>query len=317
MKALVFDGQLHLEDRPAPVRPPGQVLIRVSLAGICNTDHEIVRGYVPEFSGVLGHEFVGRIVEADDFSLIGRRATAEINCACGACSFCRQGLGRHCPQRTVLGIVGRDGAMAEYVVVPRENLVLLPDSLPDRAAVFIEPLAAACAILEQVNITADHRVLLLGDGKLAILIAFVLLSTGCRLTVVGKHREKLDLLVGRQLSLQLLDQFQPHAYDIVIEATGKADGFSRAMECVRPRGTIVIKSTYAGALSWNPAALVVNELTIIGSRCGRFEDALAFLARQELPFTWMVSGVFPLNQAVDAFRLSETPESFKVLLDCS
>lgn len=317
MKAMVFDGQLHLEDRPVPERLPGEVLIRVLLVGICNTDHEIVRGYVPGFSGVLGHEFVGRIAEADDFSLIGRRATAEINCACGVCSFCRQGLGRHCPQRTVLGIINRDGAMAEYVLVPSENLVLLPDFLPDRSAVFIEPLAAACAILEQVEISSGQRVLLLGDGKLAVLIAFVLISTGCRLTVVGKHQEKLDLLAGRQLSLMRLDQFKPEAYDIVIEATGKADGFALAMDCVRPRGTVVVKSTYAGALPWNPTALVVNELTVIGSRCGRFEDALAFLERENLPFGRMISGVYPLNQAQDAFRASEAPETFKVLLDCS
>lgn len=317
MKALAFDGQLKVVDRPVPQRRPGAVLIRVLLAGICNTDHEIVRGYVPGFKGVLGHEFVGRVAEADDFSLIGRRATAEINCACGVCSFCRKGLGRHCPQRTVLGIVNRDGAMAEYVLVPRENLVLLPDSLPDRSAVFIEPLAAACAILEQVDIVANNRVLLLGDGKLAILVAFVLLSTGCQLTVVGKHREKLDLLAGRQLSLLQLDEFKPQAYDIVVEATGRADGFSLALSCVRPRGTVVVKSTYAGMLSWNPTGLVVDELTIIGSRCGRFKDALAFLEGQELPFARMISSVFPLSQALDAFRASATPETFKILLDCT
>ncbi|MEJ2689383.1 MAG: alcohol dehydrogenase catalytic domain-containing protein [Deltaproteobacteria bacterium] len=317
MKALIFDGQLHLEDRPVPERLPGQALIRVSLAGICNTDHEIVRGYGAGFNGILGHEFVGRVAEADDFFLIGRRATAEINCACGVCSVCRKGLGRHCPHRSVLGIVNRDGAMAEYVVVPEENLVLLPDSLPDREAVFLEPLAAACAILEQVNITADNRVLLLGDGKLAILVAFVLLSSGCRLTVVGKHQEKLDLLAGRSLSLRLLDQFQPDAYDIVVEATGKAEGFALAMDCVRPRGTMVVKSTYAGNLPWNPTALVVNELTIIGSRCGRFEDALVFLEREDLPLARMISVVFPLAQALEAFRASELSETLKILLDCS
>lgn len=317
MKALVFDEKLHVEERAVPERLPGQVLIRVCLAGICNTDHEIVRGYVPGFNGVLGHEFVGRIADADDFSLLGRRATAEINCACGVCAFCLKGHARHCPQRSVLGIINRDGAMAEYVVVPRDNLVLLPDALSDQEALFIEPLAAACAILEQVNLTADHKVLLLGDGKLAILIAFVLLSTGCRLTVVGKHQEKLNLLAGRRLSLVRLDQFRPEAHDLVVEATGRAEGFALAMDCVRPRGTVVVKSTYAGTLAWNPTALVVNELTILGSRCGRFKDALAYLEKEALPVARMISGVFPLAQAVEAFRASEAPETFKVLLDCS
>jgi threonine dehydrogenase-like Zn-dependent dehydrogenase len=246
MKAVVFDGELRVADVSAPRCGAGEVLVRVTKAGICNTDLEIMRGYVPGFKGILGHEFVGVVEEADEEGLAGRRVTAEINFACGKCVCCVSGLQRHCPNRTVLGIQNRNGALAEYVAVPRENVVPVPDDIPDNRAVFIEPLAAALEILEQVPVTASNSALLLGDGKLGQLVARVLASTGCRLTVVGKHAHKLALLADTGASAVMLGGFRAAKHDIVVEATGSPSAFGLAMSSVKPRGTVVLKSA-AGA----------------------------------------------------------------------
>jgi len=314
MKALVFNQSLSLADVPVPVRKAGEVRIRVSQAGICNTDHEIIKGYMG-FTGIPGHEFVGFVEDAQDRSLIGARVTAEINCACGTCEWCAKGLGRHCPDRTVIGIAGHQGAFAEYISVPRENLVVIPDGLRMSEAIFIEPLAAALEIFEQIDFDKSKTVLLLGDGKLAQLIGRVLSFHGISSTVLGKHREKLLLLDLPQVTPVLLDSFHPRGFDIVIEATGSAEGFQCALQCVKPRGTLVLKSTYAQGFSFNPASLVVNEITMMGSRCGRFDAAIEFLEKYHPDFSPLITAHVPLQDALQAFELSSRRTSMKVIID--
>jgi threonine dehydrogenase-like Zn-dependent dehydrogenase len=315
MKALVLDGALSVRDIEKPRRASGEVLIAVKKAGICRTDHEIVNGYIPNFSGVLGHEFLGVVAEADDASLIGRRVTAEINAPCGVCEMCRRDLERHCPHRTVLGINGRNGAFAEFVSVPRDTVVSIPDDIPDALAIFMEPLAAAYEILEQVHITADHSVLLLGDGKLAMLIALVLKQTGCRLQVVGKHARKLTLIKEMGIPQTLmLAAFVNGQYDVVVEASGNPEAFALAVANTRPRGTFVLKSTYVQHLTYNPSPIVVNEITVVGSRCGRFPNAIRFLQEYKPPLQKMITAEFPLAQAVEAFDRAKQSDALKVLL---
>ncbi len=317
MKAVYFDGNLKVCEVEKPKRKKGEVLIRVALAGICNTDHEIIKGYIPNFRGIPGHEFFGYAEEADDKSLIGKRVTSEINIACGKCEFCNKGLGRHCSNRKVLGIINKNGAMAEHVTVPKENVIEIPSSIPDINAIFIEPLAAALEILEQVNINKDHTVLLIGDGKLALLIARVIYKTGCKLTVVGKHPNKLSLLNDRSTKKFLLDSFKPSFFDIVIEASGNPSAFTLGLACVKPRGIFVLKSTYADGFSFNPSSIVVNEVTLIGSRCGRFKDAIKFLEKHKPGLEKMISKEFPLEDALEAFNYSAKPDSLKVVLRIS
>src|SRR5579862_2003917 len=283
MKALTVgsDGLCFRDNWPEPSIDDDEALVRVRMAGICNTDLEIVRGYMG-YSGVLGHEFVG---EVD-----GRRVVGEINAACGTCSFCRQGLDRHCPNRTVLGILGRDGAFADYLALPCRNLHQIPDSLEDDVAVFVEPTAAAFEILEQVALQPEDRVALLGDGKLALLIAQVL-RDHCRLRVFGKHPEKLALLTDIDASTE-----SPAGhFDVVVEATGTSHGFQQAMELVRPRGTLVLKSTVAAAADLNLAPLVINEVTVVGSRCGPFQPAIEALASGRVDPRPLIQGVYGLE----------------------
>ncbi|RMF86270.1 MAG: alcohol dehydrogenase, partial [Nitrospinota bacterium] len=265
MRAVVFDQELSVREVPTPVPQPDEALIRVRLAGICNTDLEITRGYMG-FRGILGHEFVGEVVECAASDWVGRRVVGEINCGCGRCTFCQAGLSRHCPHRSVLGILQRDGAFAEYLTLPIGNLHEVPASIPDQEAVFIEPLAAALEILDQVTITPQDRVLLVGDGKLALLIAQVVHTTGCTLCCVGKHPTKLRLLQPLGIETTLLSAYTPRQFDLVIEASGAPSGLEVALRSLRPRGTLVLKSTYAGEFRWNPAQLVIDEITLIGSR---------------------------------------------------
>lgn len=318
MKALFCENRrLSHRDIEKPVRKKGEVLIRVHRVGICSTDLEILKGYVPGFNGVLGHEFFGFIEEADDHALLGKRATAEINCACGSCSFCKNGLGRHCPDRTVLGIINRQGAFAEYVAVPAENLVLIPDQIPDGAAVLIEPLAAALEIFEQVPVSEEHNVLLIGDGRLAQMIAAVFSCKECPLTVVGKHVEKLKFMDALGASTFLLERFSPAParFDIVIEASGAASGFDLGLACVKPRGTLVLKSTFADGFPFNPAPIVVNEITIVGSRCGRFDEALRFLINHHPDLSYMISAAYPFSQALQAFARVQEKNTLKVVME--
>lgn len=307
-------GVLALCDRPQPTPNAGEALVRVAMAGICNTDLELTRGYM-SFSGVLGHELYGVVESAPDARLVGRRVAGEINLACGACALCAQGLGRHCPKRSVLGILGKDGCFAEYVTLPVANLQLVPDRIPDELACFIEPTAAACEILEQVQVRARDRVAVLGDGKLGLLCAQLLLTTSCKLTLIGKHDKKLALARARGIETRAADGVEPRSFDIVIEATGSPEGMALATSLVRPRGTIVLKSTYHGTLSIDLAPFVIDELTIVGSRCGPFAPAIAALASGEIDPRPMIDAVVPLSNAAEAIETAAKPGVLKVLLD--
>lgn len=315
MKALVFDGKIALHDIPLPDPKPGESLVRVLMAGICKTDLEITRGYMG-FSGVLGHEFVGIVEQSPDASLVGKRVVGEINVGCGACPACMKGMERHCPHRTVLGILGRQGAMAEYVTMPTSNLRIVPDVLSNEQAVFTEPLAAAMEILEQVKIEPEHRVLVIGDGKLGLLVSMALRLTGCDLLLVGKHPEKLELFSAVRGQVSLLDRFSrtDDKFDIVAEASGHPSGWELAVSRVIPRGTLVLKSTYQGTFSFNTAPLVIDEITVVGSRCGQFGPALRLMEYGFVDPTPLISGIFPLDQAEEAFRRSGARDAMKILL---
>jgi threonine dehydrogenase-like Zn-dependent dehydrogenase len=312
MRALVFDGGLSCQaDRPVPEPAPGEARIRVRLAGICATDLAITRGYMG-FAGVLGHEFVGA-VDAGPAEWLGRRVVGEINAACGRCATCARGLGRHCPDRTVLGIQGRDGAFAEYLILPVGNLHPVPDAVPDAAAVFVEPLAAAFRIREQVQPQTEDAVQVLGDGRLGLLIAQVLAATGCRLTLVGRHPAKLAL--AREWGIETADTSVnlPPA-DLVVDATGAPDGLVHAIARVRPCGTVVLKTTCAESPPFNPAPLVIHEVTVIGSRCGPFPPALAALASGSVRVAPLVAATYPLTDGAEAFAHAARPGVLKVLL---
>jgi threonine dehydrogenase-like Zn-dependent dehydrogenase len=316
MRALNFDGTtLHYRpDAPKPIPPPGEALIRTRLAGICNTDLEIIRGYMG-FSGILGHEFVGEVIRCDNNrELVGRRVVGEINAYCGQCATCRRGAPTHCPQRTTLGIFQRDGAMADYVTLPSKLLYPLPDSISDAWAVFTEPLAAACEITEQIKIHPGDRVVVLGDGKLGLLIAQVLQLTGCDLLAVGRHSTKLAILEQRGIRTQLAgEEIEPGA-DVVVEATGSAEGFATARSLVRPRGMLVLKSTFHGDVTLNLSMLVVDEITLLGSRCGPFPAALRLLEQRLVEVEPMIHATYPLDQGLAAFEQAAAPGVLKVLL---
>lgn len=315
MQALVYDGEaLQLrEDYPRPVPPPGEALVRVRLAGICNTDLEIVRGYMG-FRGVLGHEFVGTVEEAEDRSLIGQRVVGEINAYCGECPTCRAGRPTHCPHRTTLGIWERDGAFAEYLTLPVRNLHAVPDGISDEEAVFTEPLAAALEILEQVHLRPTDRVVVLGDGKLGLLVAQALALTGCDLLTVGRHREKLAILARRGIPTLLEAEAEGLAADVVVECTGRPEGFAAARRILRPRGTLVLKSTYYGYVEADLTGLVVDEITLVGSRCGPFPPALRLLQHGLVDVRSLISAVYPLARGVEAFTRAAEPGVLKVLL---
>jgi len=278
---------------------------------------EIIKGY-QGFRGVLGHEFVGVVESAADEAsiLLGKRVVGEINIGCGECEYCRAGLGNHCPRRTVLGIVERDGAMAEYLTLPVGNLHEVPDEVSDEEAVFTEPLAAAFEITEQVAVSSNHSVLVMGDGKLGILSALVLGLTGADVTLMGKHENKLHVAAAQGVKTVLLGEMgEEETYDIVVEATGSAGGFETALSLVRPRGTVVLKSTVAESREMNLAPIVINEITVIGSRCGPFDTALQALAEKKIDVTPLVTETFPVRDAERAFELARKKGSLKVLID--
>lgn len=308
------NGKVHLRKTPRPRRPASHALIRLLAAGICNTDLELQRGYYG-FRGRPGHEFVGEVVGADTPALAGRRVVGEINLACGKCDWCARGLGRHCPRRKVLGISGHPGAFAEYLTLPEENLHIVPASIPDEHAVFTEPLAAACEILDQVRIPKGGVVAVLGDGKLGLLIGQVLRVHGAEVHQYGRHREKLRIAEAAGVDTQLARKKMPAAaYGWVVDATGSAEGLRRATQMVRPRGTLILKSTIHGAVAIDTAVIVVNEITLIGSRCGRFEPALRLLRRGKIRLDEMISDRIPLNKAPEAFKRAARKGALKVLL---
>jgi threonine dehydrogenase-like Zn-dependent dehydrogenase len=315
MRALEWDGrQARVVERAEPRPGADEALVRIALAGVCNTDLEITRGYLG-FRGVLGHELVGRVV-VGPAEWRGRRVVAEINFACGACDACARGLGRHCPRRRVMGIAGADGAFAELAAVPVANLHAVPDAVPDEAAVFCEPLAAAFEVLEQVRVEPGMRCVVLGDGKLGLLLAQVLSGAGARVVAVGRHPAKLALLARRGIETALADAYGPAGADLVVEATGSAEGFRRAVAAVRPRGTLVLKSTVAEHPTLDLAPLVIHEITLVGSRCGPFAPALAALAARRVDVHSLVSDRLPLARADAALRRAADPGVLKVLVDC-
>ena len=313
MKALwLEDRALSVRDVPVP-GADGEALVRVLVSGICGTDIELARGYYP-FTGVIGHEFVGEVVESPDPAWIGARVVGEINADCGRCEACRAGRPTHCEDRTVLGIAGRDGAHAGYLRLPLGNLHRVPDGVSAEAAVFTEPIAAAVEILQQVHVLPTDSVLLVGAGRLGQLVAQVLALTGARLRVVAKHDAQKALLAARGIETIEPGDVEPRRWDIVVEATGSQSGFELAAAALRPRGTLVLKSTYRGEITLALAPFVVYEITIIGSRCGPFAPALRLLERGEVDPTALVAETYPLERADEAMEAAGRPGTIKVLL---
>lgn len=313
MRAIVIDNGVSLQrDRPEPTKVGGESIVRVRMAGICGTDLELAKGYMG-YRGIPGHEFVGEVVETGNPALRGGRVVGEINAACGACRACIDGMGRHCPNRSVLGILGRDGAFAEYLQLPDRNLISIADSISDERAVFVEPLAAAYEIFEQVRIPRNQRVLVLGDGRLGALVAMTFTAEGYDLIIGGHHperAERLGLMVHHEKDLN--DRF-----DVVVDCTGASAGFARALELVRPRGTLILKSTAAASAALNLAPVVINEITVLGSRCGRFAPAVEALGSGKIDPRQLISATFPLDEGLHALDEAANSSNFKILLKVS
>jgi len=318
MKAVILKNGLAVADVPDPIPQPGEALIRVRLAGICGTDVELAKGYM-DFEGIPGHEFVGIVEEVagsaeEARQWAGKRVAGEINLACGVCEWCARGLGRHCPRRTVLGILGKDGAHAERLTLPLANLHGVPDGVPDREAVFVEPLAAACEILEQVPLTGQERILVIGDGRLGQLVARLLRTVSASVTVLGRHPDKLGRLTALGIDATSDAMSLEPVFDLAVDATGSPSGLYAAARLLRPRGTLVVKSTYQGERPLPIAKIVVDEITIVGSRCGRFAAAIPLLESRAVGVSDLVTEVFPLTEAAEAYRRSSAPGVLKVLL---
>jgi threonine dehydrogenase-like Zn-dependent dehydrogenase len=308
------NGAVTTVDVPLPRRPHGFALLRLLCAGICNTDLELQRGYYG-FSGTPGHEFVAEVADADTGSLIGKRVVGDINVACHHCEWCRRELGRHCPNRTVLGIVNQPGAFQEFFTLPERNLHLVPEEIPTERAVFTEPLAAACEILDQVTIPPGTPVAILGDGKLGLLIALVLNAHGYPVHQFGRHAAKLRIAAAAGVVTELTrDALPSAAYDWVVEATGNSESLRQAVAMTRPRGIVILKSTVHGLVGIDTAPIIVNELTLIGSRCGRLEVALPLLDHHLIRAEELISARYRLADAAEAFAHAARPGTLKVLL---
>jgi threonine dehydrogenase-like Zn-dependent dehydrogenase len=315
MRALHFDGvHARVIDCDDPVPGADEALVRVHLAGICRTDLELCRGYLG-FRGVLGHEFVGRVIDGPP-EWRDQRVVGEINFACGRCDVCAQNLERHCPMRRVMGIDGADGALAELVAVPVANLHRVPDTVPDERAVFAEPLAAAFEILAQIEVEAGQRCIVLGDGKLGLLVAQVLHAAGANVTALGHHEAKLAVLARRGIATAHAKAFMGEAAPLVVEATGSLAGFRRAVQLTRPRGTLVLKSTVSAHEPLDLAPLVIHEITLVGSRCGPFPPALRALESGDVEVDALVAACLPLAQAESALARAAAPGVLKVLVEC-
>jgi 2-desacetyl-2-hydroxyethyl bacteriochlorophyllide A dehydrogenase len=318
MQALIVESQTDtgvrlVTDRLPPTPAPDEVLVQVNLAGICATDLEIARGYMG-FAGVPGHEFVGTVIEGSD-QLRGRRVVADINCACGTCDFCQRHLPNHCPHRTVLGIAGRDGAFAEYLVIPARNCHVVPDEITDQQAVFVEPVAAAAHVLDDIDFAANPRIALIGTGRLGLLTAQVLATQATHLDVIGRNRRTLKLAREWGLTTMHVDTIRNEpAYDVVVECTGNPAGLAWALRATRPRGTIIVKSTYAEPAALDLAPIVIHEFRLIGSRCGTFPRALELLRNNQVNVDPLVTATFPLSDAQAAFATAAQPDQLKVLI---
>ena len=314
MKALFLKDQLLLENIPVPVPQKDEALVKVNMAGICNTDLELVKGYMG-FQGVLGHEFVGVVESSNDKEWTGKRVCGEINFGCGKCDICLKGLSRHCPERTVLGILNQNGAFAEYVLLPVDNLHVVSDAIPNEHAVFVEPVAAALEILEQIKIEPDHKVAVIGDGKLGLLICQVLRLSGADIHLFGKHERKLNLATKWKIRTHFPEEPLVKMFDIVVEVSGSASGFSAALNVLKPRGTMVLKSTYHGNLEINAAPIVIDEISIVGSRCGPFAAAIRVLEKGLIDVQPLIDRVFPFGGILDAFEYAKLKPSLKVIVD--
>ncbi|MBN1316728.1 MAG: alcohol dehydrogenase catalytic domain-containing protein [Anaerolineales bacterium] len=311
MLALVLDnGKPVLTEVPRPERGPNEALVRISLAGICATDLEMISGYKADFQGILGHEFVGIVAGADDKTLIDRRVVGEINIGCGICDFCLNGLANHCRSRLALGMAGYFGAFAEYLLIPQSNLFLVPDTLSDAQAVFTEPLAAALQVLNLVHVRPIDRVGIIGDGKLGLLVAQVLATICANVTLMGRHEERLAMAAAWGIHSGRPDDY----LDVVVECTGNIDGFRTALELVRPLGTIVLKSTYAGLADVDLTRVVVDEIKIIGNRCGAFEPALRLLKSGRIKTKELIEASYPLTEGMMALEHAGRPGTLKILI---
>lgn len=314
MKALRFDGKElnYIDNHPKP--KSDEALVRITLAGICGTDLEILQGYM-SYEGVLGHEFVGVVEESKNKELVGKRVVGEINVGCQKCDSCKKGMERHCPNRTVLGILNRDGAFAEYLSLPEKNLHVLPDSITDNQAVFIEPIAAAFEIKEQISLNPDWQVAIVGDGRLSQLIASVLMTSCPNVTCFGRHENKLERLekIGVKTKIGILPEHE-FIFDLVVEATGSTSGFLDSMRLVKPKGSVILKSTIASKENLDLTPAVVNEITLVGSRCGPFRPAINALATGVISVDGLIDSEYPLEKYYDAFKRAKESNTLKVVL---
>ena len=314
MKATFFDGKQMIFDNNYPDPKFNETLVQVNLAGLCGTDLEILNGYM-KYSGILGHEFVGTVVKSNNPNLIGKRVVGEINAGCTKCDFCIRGMERHCPLRTVLGILKRDGAFAEFLSLPEKNLHVIPDSISDEQAVFVEPLAAAFEINEQISLKPEWNVAVVGDGRLAQLIIQVIKLTCSNITCFGKHQNKLEGLIQSGIKIKIgIESTDEQLFDLVVEATGSNSGFTDTMKLVKPRGTVVLKSTIASRENLDLTSTIINEITLIGSRCGLFKPAIDALATGVISVDSMVDCTFPLDKFQDAIVHAKKPDTLKVFL---
>ena len=321
MKAVVFndkEGLVLKTDYPKPIPQKGEALIKVSMAGICNTDAEIIKGYMG-YSGVLGHEFVGIVEEVNgaDQSWVGKRVVAEISYGCDSpeCPWCAVKNYRHCPDRHTIGIWRKDGCFAEYITLPTNILFEVPENVIDEQAVFVEPLAAACEITEQLHIEPTHKVVVLGDGKLGLTTALTLNAQNLDVTLVGKHQNKLDIAKAQGVQTMLLEDLKvSNNFDVVVEATGSVSGFETSLNLVKPRGVLVLKSTIATGKELNLAPIVINEITVLGSRCGQFGPALRLLKNNRIDFKPFISEMYSINDAIEGFEANKAKDSIKIIL---
>lgn len=321
MKAVIFndkEGLVLKTDYPKPIPQKGEALIKVSMAGICNTDAEIIKGYMG-YSGVLGHEFVGIVEEVNgaDQSWVGKRVVAEISYGCDSpeCPWCAVKNYRHCPDRHTIGIWRKDGCFAEYITLPTNILFEVPENVIDEQAVFVEPLAAACEITEQLHIEPTHKVVVLGDGKLGLTTALTLNAQNLDVTLVGKHQNKLDIAKAQGVQTMLLEDLKvSNNFDVVVEATGSVSGFETSLNLVKPRGVLVLKSTIATGKELNLAPIVINEITVLGSRCGQFGPALRLLKNNRIDFKPFISKIYSINDAIEGFEANKAKNSIKIIL---
>ena len=314
MKATYFDGKQIILDENFPDPSSDETLVRVNLAGICGTDLEILDGYM-EYTGILGHEFVGTVEKSRNPTMVGKRVVGEINAGCGKCDSCMGGMQRHCPSRTVLGILKRDGAFAEFLSLPEKNLHVIPDSISNEQAVFVEPLAAAFEIKEQVSLKPEWNVAVVGDGRLAQLIIQVIKLTCSNITCFGKHESKLEGLVQSGIKIKIgIESTDEKLFDLVVEATGSNSGFVDTMKLVKPRGIVILKSTIASRENLDLTPTIINEITLIGSRCGLFKPAIDALASGIISVNSMIDSTFPLEKFEDAIVHAKKPNTLKVFL---